>query len=338
MRSKRTALALSTCLLALAFGGCGGGGGTGGSSTPPTSSTPAPPAPPPPPPPPAPPPSTSFDDAEYRGSLWLVAGNALPAYEGGATGRGVTIAVIDSGINATTAGLGARLIGDARGMSDTNGHGTAVAAIAAAGRDGLGAMGVAFEATILSYNTLRCPNECFHPLDIVAAAVDDAVSRGARIINLSMVGDNSRSPLFEALDRATRAGVIVVIAAGNDPSAPEGFGLDNAQRVGSGLIILAGAHGPDRQPTVGTSPAGAGAEWYLSAYSFGGTSGSAPVVSGAAALLAGAFPNLSGAQIAEILMTTADDAGAPGRDPVFGNGILNIGRAFALARTRAGGG
>ena len=105
----------------------------------------------------------------------------------------------------------------------------------------------------------------------------------------------------------------------------------------SRLLILAGAHGASRQPSSGTSPAGAAAEWYLSAFSTGATSGSAPVVSGAAALLVGAFPNLSGAQIADILVTTADDGGAAGRDPVFGNGILNIGAAYAEARRRAGG-
>ena len=59
-----------------------------------------------------------------------------------------------------------------------------------------------------------------------------------------------------------------------------------------------------------------------------GTSFSAPVISGAAALLASAFPNLTGAQIVQLLLSTGDDAGSPGRDSVFGNGILNIARAF----------
>jgi len=46
-------------------------------------------------------------------------------------------------------------------------------------------------------------------------------------------------------------------------------------------------------------------------------------------LLASAFPNLTGAQIVDILFRSADDAGAAGRDGVFGNGILNIARAFS---------
>src|SRR5690606_27190812 len=56
---------------------------------------------------------------------------------------------------------------------------------------------------------------------------------------------------------------------------------------------------------------------------------SAPQVSGAAALLAQAFPNLTGRQIADILLRSAFDAGALGTDVVFGRGILDIARAFA---------
>ena len=72
---------------------CGGGGG-GGSRPEPT---------PPPPPPPPPGPSSNLDDAEYRASTYSVAADALVAYDQGATGQGAKIAVIDSGIQASTA-------------------------------------------------------------------------------------------------------------------------------------------------------------------------------------------------------------------------------------------
>src|SRR5690606_17689521 len=54
----------------------------------------------------------------------------------------------------------------------------------------------------------------------------------------------------------------------------------------------------------------------------------APQVSGAAALLSQAFPNLTGRQIADILLRSALDAGAAGTDAVYGRGILDIARAF----------
>ena len=63
-------------------------------------------------------------------------------------------------------------------------------------------------------------------------------------------------------------------------------------------------------------------------YLWSGTSFSAPTISGAVALLAQAFPNLSGADIVSILFNSADDLGAAGIDAIFGHGRLNIARAF----------
>ncbi len=63
-------------------------------------------------------------------------------------------------------------------------------------------------------------------------------------------------------------------------------------------------------------------------YLYSGTSFSAPQVSGAAALLAQAFPNLTGRQIADILLRSAFDVGAAGTDAIFGRGILDIAKAF----------
>ncbi|HEU5482863.1 MAG TPA: S8 family serine peptidase, partial [Sphingomicrobium sp.] len=88
--------------------------------------------------------------------------------------------------------------------------------------------------------------------------------------------------------------------------------------------------------------AGTGATYYLTALGYhdrapdntgtqflwSGTSFSAPTISGAVALLAQAFPNLKGGEIVEILFMSADDLGAAGLDNIFGNGRLNIARAF----------
>src|SRR5690606_27122730 len=70
-------------------------------------------------------------------------------------------------------------------------------------------------------------------------------------------------------------------------------------------------------------------------YLLSGTSYSAPQVSGAAALLAQAFPNLTGRQIADILLRSAFDVGAAGTDAVYGRGILAIARAFQPVGTTA---
>ena len=66
-----------------------------------------------------------------------------------------------------------------------------------------------------------------------------------------------------------------------------------------------------------------------SVVTYSGTSFSTPAISGAAALIAQAKPNLTGAQIVSLLLNNAYDAGPPGRDEMYGNGMLDIGRAFA---------
>jgi hypothetical protein len=92
-----------------------------------------------------------------------------------------------------------------------------------------------------------------------------------------------------------------------------------------------------------SNKAGSAADYYLTtlgnrvrsfdqtgaAFLYSGTSEAAPIISGAAALLAQAYPSLSPAQIVDILLRTADDLGAVGTDPVFGRGALNLARAFA---------
>ena len=69
---------------------------------------------------------------------------------------------------------------------------------------------------------------------------------------------------------------------------------------------------------------------------FQGTSMAAPMVSGAAAVVKGAYPNLTARQVVDILLRTATDLGAPGTDPVYGHGLLNLARALQpIGPTRA---
>jgi hypothetical protein len=267
----------------------------------------------------------------------------------------VKIAIVDSGINpdlpefAGKIDPGSRDVAGNRGIADSEGHGTAVSAVAAAARDGLGTMGVAFGSTILSFNTAtpgKCdPDDgCDHSDPNIAQAIDLARANGAKVINISLGGDDPSGIVNDAIARAAAAGILVVLSAGNsgkEPTGgnPEGFALSASA---AGNVIIAGAMNSSRQVADFSNRAGTGAASYLTAigvgvrapdhlgdtYLWSGTSFSAPVISGAAALLASAFPNLSGQQIMQILFGSADDAGAPGTDPIFGRGILNIDRAF----------
>jgi hypothetical protein len=281
--------------------------------------------------------------------------SAVAAYDSGATGLGVKIGIIDSGINPNLAEFAGKVdpasqdVASNRGIVDQEGHGTAVAAVAAAARDGQGILGVAFGSTILSFNTAD-PNDCKekegcnHTDPDIVRAIDLARTNGAKVINISLGGDDPSGIVNEAIARAAAAGILVVLSAGNNGKEttggnPEGFALSASA---AGNVIIAGAMTASRQVADFSNRAGTGAAVYLTAIGVGvrapdhtgatflwsGTSFSAPVISGAAALLASAFPNLTGQQIMAILLGSADDAGAPGTDPIFGRGILNIQRAF----------
>ena len=376
---NRRLLGASASIVVMAFGlsACGGGGGGGVAPIPPAPAAPTPaPAPPPtptptPPPPPSttpPPPGTNFDTAEYHNSAYSVAANAIAAYNAGASGQGIKIGIVDSGINPSLAEFAGRIdpaSGDAvsnRGVSDEGGHGTAVSAVAAAARNGSNTMGVAFNATIVSERA-DDPGSCATDKDGcqffdpgIAAGIDAARSAGVKVINLSLGGSSPGPQLMTAMQRAVNAGVVLVISAGNDGEDPvkgansDPFALVPAQNF-SGSVIIAGSVGNNdgaggtdlSQLSTFSNRAGSGASWYLAALGYrdrapdengaqllwSGTSFSAPTITGAVALMAQAFPNLTGKQIVNILFQSADDLGASGVDATFGHGRLNIQRAFA---------
>lgn len=336
------------------------------STPPPPPIAPPPPVPPPPPPPPPPPvipPVGSFDTAEYRGSNALVQAQAISAYDAGANagGLGVIAAVVDSGVVPSNAEFAGRIhpnsrdIAGTRGLGDDGNHGSQVAGVLLGARNGSASHGVAFNATLLALRTdnpgsCEAPNPvvqggCFHEYNNIATAVDVARTTGARVVNLSIVGPAASSQLLAAVDRATAAGIIIVIAAGNERTLDPTELAQLANGPGArGLVIVAGAlDGTNAALTGFSARAGNTATRFLGAAGLSvrtvnsagaqstvsGTSFAAPVISGAVALLAQTFPNLSGAQIVDLLFRTANDLGAAGNDTTFGGGALNLARAFA---------
>lgn len=236
---------------ACASGG-GGGGGAGGGVTP------LPPAPPPagPPPPPAPPPliglPSSFETGEYNQTRGLALISASSAFARGATGAGITVAVIDTGSLQTHPDLTGQFTGPTYDMYpgrdaadiDTGGHGTMVSGVIAARRDNSGIMGVAFESKILDIRADRpgsCaePGDdggCSYPVSTVANAINYAVDNGAKIINLSLGGEpDSDQTIENAIIAAAQRGVLIVVSAGNEAEPPttDEFGNPVAAMGGS---------------------------------------------------------------------------------------------------------
>ncbi|WP_374126011.1 S8 family peptidase [Sphingomonas sp. 28-62-11] len=290
--------------------------------------------------------------------------NSLAAYQRGATGAGIIVGVIDSGIDLQSAEFGTRISAASAStanngtIDDESGHGTAVAFTIAGRRNDAGTHGIAFDSTLLVLRTdtpgscagttpsgSATTSGCTHSDRNIAAAIDLAVTNRAKVINISLGGSAGTNTFLQAVDRATAAGIIIVISAGNDGAMnPDAFAaVATNAAVARGLVIIAGSVGTSDVISSSSNQAGTGANFFLTAvgervrapnqenvpFLWSGTSFSAPQISGAVALLAQAFPNLSGTQIVDILYRSARDAGATGIDAVYGRGILDLTSAFA---------
>ena len=357
------ALSAMACMTA-----CGGATSSGVSSTPapPVSTVASAISPPPPPPPPVAvtPSSVDFNTAEYSRSNGAVQAKAITAYAAGASGAGIVTAIIDSGIASTNSEFSGRIhsastdLAGSRGIVDEDGHGTYVSSILAGARNAIGAHGVAFGATLLvartdtpgSCSAGGADAECSHDDNAIARGVDLAVNNQARVINISLGGAPANNALRSAINRATAIGTIIVISAGNDgvddPQAavnPDSLAQIASDPLARNLVIIAGALDASNVTLANFSnKAGNGSVHYLGALGVriraidqnggsvlvSGTSFAAPIVSGAVALLAQAFPTLTGAQIVDLLFRSATDLGASGVDGEFGQGALDIARAF----------
>ena len=256
-----------------------------------------------------------------------------------ANGAGVTVAVIDSGVDAHHADLEGQVLPgidlvDPKGDGDTDlvGHGTTVSAIIA-GRsdDSAGVIGIAPKARILPVRVLNEENR-YNDAIIVAKGVRWAVDHGARVINLSLGGSGESAPLAAALDYAFAKDVVVVACTGNVSASTSSEVWYPAREPG----VLAVA-GMDRdgialwpgsitgKETVVTAPAtqlvgarAGGGYWEVQ-----GTSFAAPMVSATAALIRSRWPTMPAGEVINRIIKTAKDRGVPGRDPVYGFGLVD---------------
>ena len=255
-----------------------------------------------------------------------------------AWGRGTTIAVIDTGITPdATFGQG-RLrsldigLGTTAGAGSEDGHGNAVAALAAG--DAPDAPGVAPSASLLSIRVTDATGSS--DLFTVAHAIVVAVDAGAKILNISLGGYATSATLDAAIGYATAHGAVIVAAAGNDQAAQLAWPAADPRVISVGAIDAAGQQ---------VSFSNSGAQLSLTAPGYGvqtawldgqrvivdGTSISSPLVAGAIAAVMSQNPNLTATQAWQVLRQTASDAGPPGADPDFGHGILNLGWAMSAS-------
>ena len=293
------------------------------------------------------------------------------AWARGGRGQGVTIAVIDTGIDSSHPDLGANLVEGvdmldgkeddcAPGPRDAHGHGTHVAGLSAAvAGNGIGVAGIAPRARIMPVRVCGANGSC--PTEAVSQGIRWAVDHGAKVVNLSISGDETDlvtglAPLANLSDNApdvayaVERGAIVVAAAGNstwalcghpaaDPGAicvgavdrdglPASYSNMPADRDGE--IDAFRAFGGDGSAcdtlAVSTAWPGAGDNVCGKAYhGYAGTSMASPQVAGAAAVLL-SF-GIPAKDVVERLKATASNGGS--YDPVMGYGIPDLDAATA---------
>jgi serine protease len=304
-------------------------------------------------------PASSSNDY-YWSKLWGIRKVGADRAWATGTGRGATIAVVDTGVDASHEDLARNMVAgrditsdDASSM-DENGHGTHVAGIAAAvAGNGKGVAGVAPDAKIMPVRVLG-PDGSGDGLD-----VDDgirwAADHGAEVINLSL-GDNvviedlSGGSMSDACNYAWSKSAICVVAAGNDKffrtefrqakaiivTATRDDDTKAAYATGAGFAPWGMAapggdtNDPPESAIVSTFWSKKGSKY---AYEMG-TSMAAPHVSGAVAVLRGL--GLSPQDTVDRLLATAKDIGDTGDDLTFGHGRLDLARAVAGLRPSGG--
>ncbi|PWR11247.1 type VII secretion-associated serine protease mycosin [Micromonospora acroterricola] len=255
------------------------------------------------------------------------------------TGRGVTVAVVDSGVDANHPDLagqvlpGQDLVGPDGGAGpDPVGHGTTVAGLIAGRKDDKrGVVGLAPDARILPVRVLDDQNRYDDAL-IVARGVRWAVDNGARVINLSLGGSGDSPALAAALDYAFARDVVVIACTGNLATSSNSKVWYPAREPG--VIAVAGLEGRTDnlwsgsitgRATVLTAPASGlvGARPPSGYWRVQGTSFAAPLVTATAALVRSRYPQMPAGEVVNRLLATARDIGPTGRDDRFGYGVVD---------------
>jgi subtilisin family serine protease len=306
----------------------------------------------------------------------LAAVQAPELWSLGLTGSGVVIASMDTGVDGMHPDLAAKFRGGANSWfdphnehatpADVHGHGTQTMGIMTGGASGGTAIGMAPDAQWIAFkqyddagqSSFSQIHEGFQWLldPDGNPDTDDA----PHVVNASWgfagFAGQCITEFNDDIALLKDAGIAVVFSAGNDgPGANTSISPgNNTQGYSVGAldsgdtIAYFSSRGPSAcDGSVFPALTAPGVNIYTSDLSFGGlpiyayvdgTSYAAPHATGAIALLAGAFPNVTVAQIEDALRASAQDLGVAGADNAYGNGALRVRAAYDLLAAGSGGG
>ena len=283
---------------------------------------------------------------------WLSAMHAPDLMWKTSTGKGITVAVIDSGVKANHPDLVGKVLPGKNfsalsggATSDVDGHGTGMASFIAGtgkGWDGKGMYGLAPDVKILPLRVVgKGSNEAVFSVSFagqLSAAIRYAADSDAKILNISMGQVENEPNVRSAVNYAIAKGKLVVAAVGNDgksgdpveyPAAFPGV-VGVASDDKNAKIGTESEYGPQvafAAPGEGMHRACTDPSGYCSS---SGTSDATAIFSASAALVWAVHPDWTANQLVRVLIDTASTAGAVGvRDPHYGYGIVRPRDALA---------
>ena len=270
---------------------------------------------------------------------WHLQTMNLPGAWDVSRGDGITVAVVDSGVNGTHEDLFGKLVAGRNvasnntDTSDIAGHGTQVAGVIGAVMDNnRGVASIAPNALIMP---VRITNDTdgWASTSTIAAGITWAADHGARIANVSY--DTSASSVIRtAADYMRSRGGLVVVAAGNNGTLLSFADSESIISVSATTSSDVRAGWSNYGSSIDVAAPGAGL-WTTNnsgGYSsVSGTSFAAPATAATIALIMAANPSLSPVEVEGVLESSAVDLGDPGFDPVFGNGRVDALAAVLLA-------
>ena len=268
-------------------------------------------------------------------------------------GEGITVAVVDTGIDLDHPDLQANLVSGKSFVSGTSspdddaGHGTHVAGAVAAVANNGGVIGVAPKASLMPIKVLDSSGS--GSIYDVVDGIEWATDNGANVINMSLGSVSNSSLLQDAIDYAHNRDVLIVAAGGN---CGDSFYFLNGcnyqdQPVYPGadgdVMAVASTDSNDNQSSFSNEGsyieiAAPGSSIY-STYPSGsyatlsGTSMASPHVAGLAALIWSQNPDWSNEEVRAQMRNTADDLGSSGWDSRFGYGRINAASAMGVQQT-----
>ena len=282
------------------------------------------------------------NDKDFSSQYYLREINATKAWNLTTGDSLLVVGVLDTGVDEKHPDLNGRISGGnpTVDLSDEIGHGTAVSGIVSANtNNNEGIAGISWNTKILSLMVTDENGQA--KVSTVVSALDDAYKNGAMILQISLSTNQFSQTLKDAIQQAKERNILIIASAGNTgitearyPAAFDGvIGVgaveenkeiasystrgDHVELVAPGTNIYTTAPGSSYRKVSGTSFA-------------------APQATGAAALVWSIAPSLTNKEVENILINSTDDLGIPGKDPDYGNGLLNIQKAVEMAKEKTG--